>query len=361
MKRIIVYGVNSINVGDDLFFKILQDRYPDVIFYMIAPKEYKGFIGIYNNWKIISNTGLSYKFFSFLGGLFHTSGAAFIYAWLILKHRIDLFLIIGGSLFMEGKSNVPHFIRGINRLRRLNPRMKMAIIGSNFGPCESKQWENEVSTSLSFANDVCFRDISSYDVFSNLQNVRWGNDIVMHMNHPMVTKKEKTVCINIRSVDNWPSLLPLKDRYIKQVRSIADYYHSIGYSIKLLSFCREYRDNEITDVLYDSLDYKESVCKVYYDGDLEKIIESVASAEYMIGTRFHAIILGLLFKLKVLPVSYSIKTENMLKTYGLWDEVYDFKKFCSTDYKELMNHIIVDYEIDEKKNTMFDYIDGIIK
>jgi colanic acid/amylovoran biosynthesis protein len=50
-KKILVKGYYNYNFGDDLFVKILLDRFPDDHFNIIAPSQYKA---VWNNAKNVS-------------------------------------------------------------------------------------------------------------------------------------------------------------------------------------------------------------------------------------------------------------------------------------------------------------------
>src|SRR5699024_1160694 len=41
MKKVMVYAYSQFNLGDDLFIKILCERYPETQFVLYAPKQYK--------------------------------------------------------------------------------------------------------------------------------------------------------------------------------------------------------------------------------------------------------------------------------------------------------------------------------
>src|SRR5690625_2356463 len=41
MKKVMVYAYTQFNLGDDLFIKILCERYPETQFVLYAPKKYK--------------------------------------------------------------------------------------------------------------------------------------------------------------------------------------------------------------------------------------------------------------------------------------------------------------------------------
>lgn len=360
MKTVIIHGIHTLNVGDDLFFHIVRNRYPHVRFIMVASDAYKRTFGKKWNGIIVTEKNFMSKISSLIGKMFKIPSAAMLFAWLLVKYRVDLFMIVGGSLFMEGKSRMPNFISGIGRMRKLRPKLKIAIVGSNFGPCYTNHWKEDVGAALKIVDDVCFRDKASFHEFSYLPNVRWANDIVMHFKPSIGKEKERSVCVNIRSVDNWPSLKQYKKQYLNTIKELVSSFQCKGYSIKLISFCKEYGDNEITSLLYEFLENKESVEVYYYDGDLDKTLDLISRSEYMIGTRFHAIVLGMVFHLKVLPISYSIKTENMLKSYNLWKDIYEFGNFCTSSLQLLFDSFIISHSVDNQRNDMFNYTDKLL-
>ena len=359
-KTIFVHGIYTVNVGDDLFLRMLASRYPTTKMVMYAPERYKQFLGCYSNCIVYSDSDASIRRLLVISKIFHLPASLLIYIFLFVKHRILLFLIIGGSLFIEGNSHVPSLLNGLKKLRILFPKLKIAIMGSNFGPCITTDWKRQVLQSLSVCDDVCFRDKPSFDEFSSLATVRWGNDIVMHLTPQIAFTKKKRVSINIRSVDNWNTLKPYKTQYLANTKKIIECFIQGGYSIYLLSFCEKYGDSIITEDLYNSIENKGVVKKCFYRGNIEEIMEIIATSEYIIGTRFHAIVLGLTFGLKVLPISYSIKTENMLKTLGIWRDVYEYASYCSTDVSELLDSFVDGFVIDSENNKQFDYLDKIL-
>lgn len=361
MKNVLLYGVLSVNLGDDLFFKIILERYPQTRFIIFAPEVYKSILSNYPNCVVVSKSDSVIKIISRFLDFVHLPKSLGIYLYLFKKFNIDLFLIAGGSLFIEGNSNLPRLIKNIHKLTYVFRKVKICVIGSNFGPCITDGWRKTVEKSLHYVADVCFRDIQSFRTFSSLPNVRWGNDIVFHQAPSYYKEKSKVLCVNIRSVDNWPTLKPYKERYLQQTKDIIEKYQSNGYNIKLLSFCSQYGDNEITDELYEILERKENVSRFYYNGELNECLEAITTAESILATRFHAIILGLIYDLKIIPISYSIKTENMLKTLGVWDDIYDYNAFCNSSIDCILNKAIGSYSINQSNNRQFDYLDKILK
>ena len=357
MNSVFVHGIYTKNVGDDLFLKILLERYPSTKMVMLAPEEYEHLLGKYSNCVVVSQSDKTICRLVKICQFFHLPKNFLVYAYLFIKYRINFFLIIGGSLFIEGNSHITSLLNGLKRMRFLFPRLKIAILGSNFGPSKTEKWSSIVLEAISVCDDVCFRDKASYDLFSSLPIVRWGNDIVMHVEPVGRGGANKSICVNMRSVDTWPTLKPYKKEYLRNTLKIVNHFVKKGYSVHLLSFCERYGDEVITDELYNLIEDKSKVHKHYYRGNLNEIIEVIGSSELMIGTRFHAIIIGLVYGLKVLPISYSVKTENTLKSLGRWNKLYDFQEYCYTDINALMNCFIENFAVDKNFNTQFAYLD----
>jgi len=262
---------------------------------------------------------------------------------------------------MEGNSNVPKLLGKIKKLKLIFPKTKICIIGANFGPSKTKQWIITVKDALKGLDDVCFRDKQSFNIFSSLKNVRWANDIVMHQDFHGNIEKKDILCVNIRSVEKWPTLKPQKEEYLKKTKNIIEIFQKKGYEIKIISFCSNYGDNEISDELYDLLESKDKVVRLYYTGNIDECINAISNADTIIATRFHAIVLGLINGLKILPISYSIKSENMLKTLGIWNDTYDYNTYCNLNSDLTLKYTINNYYIDKSNNRQFEYLDKILK
>ena len=358
MNSIFVHGIYTKNVGDDLFLKILLERYPSTKMVMLAPDEYKHLLGGYANCVVVSESDKTISSLVRICKFIHAPKNLLVYIYLFIKYRITLFLIIGGSLFIVGNSNTPSLLNGLKKMRFLFPKLKIAILGSNFGPTKTKKWCGKVAEALAVCEDVCFRDKASYELFSALPMVRWGNDIVMHAEAIKKYEVNKSICVNIRSVDSWPTLKPYKEAYLSNTLKIVNYFIEKGYSVQLLSFCERYGDEVITDELYNLIENKDNVHKHYYRGNIDEIIEVISSSEFMVGTRFHAIIIGLVYGLRVLPISYSVKTENALKSIGRWNDKYIFQEFCKAEINDLVKCFIDHFSVDKSLNTQFTYLDN---
>lgn len=68
MKKILIKAYTQLNLGDDLFIKILCERYENTEFYLFATPEYKNLKGIKtNNLKILYNDTFTKKVLFRLG------------------------------------------------------------------------------------------------------------------------------------------------------------------------------------------------------------------------------------------------------------------------------------------------------
>ena len=70
-----------------------------------------------------------------------------------------------------------------------------------------------------------------------------------------------------------------------------------------------------------------NISNISYDGtNIDDILEEIASSEYVIGTRFHSIVLSFLLKKPILPIIYNIKTEHLLEDVDFVGNVIDINK-----------------------------------
>src|SRR5690554_6271667 len=93
-KKILVIGYASINLGDDLFFKILFEKFPDHKFYFLAKKEYDS-VFEHQNLSIIDDSILYRFLWRYKRSLLFR----------ILARKLDGCVIIGGSIFMENRNS----------------------------------------------------------------------------------------------------------------------------------------------------------------------------------------------------------------------------------------------------------------
>lgn len=332
-RKILVDAYFAQNLGDDLFLKVLFDRYPNVIFHLLtANKNYSKLFRIYKNVKIIKslclNLGnLTYNLFDKIHNRF-------------LKYKnYDALVIIGGSIFMETKNwkdslmareYLPEKIKNIDR--------KTYILGANFGPFEDEQYPKEYMEFFAKFDDVCFRDTYTYNLFKDLGNVRYAPDIVFNLEKEDSLQKKNVIGFSVIDIQNRNGLKDYHNKYIKKIGDIIKRCVEHGYNIKLFSFCEREGDMRAINLLLKGLDplYKEHIQVVNYGEDIDFFLDEFKSCISVVGTRFHSVILGLLFDQNVFPIIYSDKTFNVLKDLDIEKESIFIKDIGNLEVEKVL-------------------------
>jgi colanic acid/amylovoran biosynthesis protein len=335
-KKILVNAYFSNNLGDDLFLKVLFDRYPMVDWYLLTPDTiYKKTFKQYPNVNIIRNLSVN-----ILGirkiDLFHK-----LNYHLLKFSKYDGLVIIGGSIFMEGRS----WRRSLEE-RRLLPstfskfNKKSFIIGANFGPFKDDQFVQYHHDFFSEFEDVCFRDSKSYDLFNDLKNVRSAPDVVFNLENDETILKEKSIGFSLINLENRKELKEYDEIYKRKMIELIKNKINDGFQIKLFSFCEKEGDLTMANFVRTNLEikYRDKVEIVNYEGNIHEFIGKFQSCETIFGTRFHAVILALLNNQKVFPLIYSDKTYNVLLDLGAADNCCFINEMNTLDVSKIVPH-----------------------
>lgn len=219
----------SKNVGDDLFLKVLFERYPQANWYLLTPNpDYKNVFGDYKNVHILKT--LSFN----LLGLRRVDLFTKVNDNFLNYQMYDGLIIIGGSIFMEG----PEWKKGLenrsilpDRFKRLNK--KSFIIGSNFGPFKDKEFTDKHKDFFSLFENICFRDKYSYELFQDLSNVRFALDVVFSLKVEKSVRREKSVGISMINLKNRIELKDYYQAYNDKMVDLINHYLRLDYNIKL--------------------------------------------------------------------------------------------------------------------------------
>ena len=134
-----------------------------------------------------------------------------------------------------------------------------------------------------------------------------------------------------------------------------------------MSFCKKENDEVEIERILDKLNLKarEKISKYYYDGDIKEALNVIGDCRVVIGSRFHANILGLILDKTIIPVIYSDKTINALKDINFKGKIIDIRKLDEFKVEELKEEDLT-YKVDvseEKKlaKKHFELLDKIFK
>ncbi|WP_288162056.1 polysaccharide pyruvyl transferase family protein [Dubosiella newyorkensis] len=310
--NIYVQGFFYSNLGDDLFLKILANRYKNHNFYVVTEKKYsKAFENIKNihiyRYNKLNRLISKFNIFDY---------------YTFVKNKCSTNVIIGGSLFQETIDTKNAF----KRLKSFPTGEQTFLIGINFGPYKTNAYIDATKTYLSKVKDACFRDDWSYNFFKDLSNVRYSTDVVFNLEGYISPKKtNKQVFVSVMDFSNNENELD-KTRYEEFLLKCINKYITLGYKIILSSFCAFQGDPKAIDRIINKInnDLRSEISVLNYDGNnLDCILNSINSSEMIIATRFHSLILGILFNKPVVPIIYNNKTRIFLESiqkenYGLY-------------------------------------------
>ena len=330
------------NLGDDLFLDILVNRYPDHKYYIMSSSEkQRENVKVYSNElfnKIIRRLELKK----------------------ILANRCDVIVSIGGSMYMEQKNDT-------NKKFYLGKK-PYYILGSNFGPYHTQTYYENVHKFFEKAEDVCFREKYSYDLFSDIPQVRYASDIVFTMDTSSIKKtNRKRAIISIISCTR-KLHAKYEKIYQEKIIQITKKLLQKQYEICYMSFCKEEKDEEAIENILSQLDEetKKQIQIYYYRGNRLEALQELADSQIIVGTRFHATILGILLEKVTIPIIYSDKTKNILEDMNYKGKSIDIRKMEKCDINEVFSEENLNYKLEVenlKKDAQrqFEKLDEVLK
>lgn len=296
------------NLGDDLFLQIITHRYPEVTFHLKMTEEHrKTFAGNvaldYTPWASKWQK-LCYKLNPSLGRA--VSGKQM----LAMAQKADLCVYIIGSGYIQPKEMSKKERAAEVAFYDLAPY----VIGCNFGPYREEVYREFYAERFAKASDICFRDAASRDLFPELPRVRHAMDVVF--------------CYDLGEDAYLPADTPPytlfavvgPEKYAGAPASFAAEYtaylkeciaseRAAGRQVYLLSFCRSEGDEKYLAGLVT-----EGVTLLRYpEVTYRQVAGLFAGATKVVAGRYHAMILGLLYRRPTCVLAYSEKTTHVLQ------------------------------------------------
>lgn len=352
---ILIKAYTNLNLGDDLFIKILCDKYKTINFKIVATEKVAiGFEKI-SNLEVINAKKLLDK------PLLKTINTHIVEN--VIAREMDATIHIGGSIFIQSKNwKIKQWLYRILIFNSKN----FFILGANFGPYNDKSYFGHYADIFSKVNDVSFRDMASYNLFSAIPTVEFAPDIVFGLNTKEIITKETVpyITISVMDLKNRPELKEYALEYENAIIKICHSLSDKGYKIILMSFCANEGDEDAINRILTQLDT--NFVKAYnYRGNLEEALGVLKSSAGIVATRFHALILAWIFEIPVLPLIYSNKTTNVIKDINFQGYYLDIKDIQNIDigkvHRQLTNETYINLHntISESKKH-FDRLDYFI-
>ena len=352
--KIFLIGYLNKNLGDDLFLDILLNKYKNVEFITFSDNEYNN----YPNLKIIKINFL----FKIINKIIKIISFKKCDLYTFFGNKCNAVVTLGGSMFIE--SNYSYRINYYN-----NFKVPYFIIGANIGPYKNDEYLEFLEKNIfKNARDVSLRDINSYKLFSKLDNVRVNPDLVFSLNKDLYNLKNcytKKIIISVIDIEKKLSQVQYESNvdYYKLICEIIKYYKYLNYKIVLMSFCDNEGDNDAINKIIDMSDSK--IEKYNYSGNINDAIFELSSADIIVGTRFHANILGMILQKTIIPIVYNNKTRNLLNDLnfkGVYFDLNDKEKMNVDNLKKIDYKYLVNInDISSKACEHFKILDGFIK
>ena len=188
---------------------------------------------------------------------------------------------------------------------------KVIIFAQGIGPINNSLGAFLAKTLLKRCSYVSVRDKKSHDLLKN-----WGInsellcDPIFSLNIGNCEKTE-TVAVQLRNFKT------LTNDFIERLaqETINNFPDK---NIEIYSF-QDSVDLEVCKTFEKNLKMLNSEIntKIYSDLANSEIIEKLSKAEYLIAMRFHAIIIGLLSKTKILGINYDTKVERICEEFSV--------------------------------------------
>lgn len=357
MKKILLNAYLNLNFGDDLFLKILFDRYPNTKW--ILPKGGSVYKRVFENYKnVIIKENIFFKIRKKLN--------------MVEKNKFyssyDAGLYIGGSIFMQ----IPNWESQYKERKEViesfyKKKKPYFILGSNFGPFTKEEFKELYRDLFSKSKDICFREKYSYDMFKELDNVRIAPDIVFQLPVHSRKKIKDSIGISLIDLSDREDLVVYEKEYCSKIKEVVIKGIDLGKSITFFSFCKAQGDEKVIEKIIESIgeEYKNKIKTVYYSGNIDDFLNKFSSMENIIGTRFHACVLSQVFNQGLYPIIYSNKTLNVLEDINLDKEFESINNIKNLDidnlFKIIDNNKIKDRSIIKKSENQFKILDKYCK
>lgn len=321
MKKVFLMAYLRKNFGDDLFVKMLLEKYKNIDFYIKHDKyEFLDILDKYENLHVLTGKDTDEELYK------------------IDVNEYDSYVYIGGSIFMEGGScyNLSEkFYDFVKKCKESNK--PFCYISCNYGPYQTQEYFELSKRNFKECTDICFRDLYSYNLFSDMGTVRYAPDFAFSYNTPKVEKQKNTVGITVINLNIRKDLKDKNDEYIEFLERNINNYISLGKEVFLFSFCKNEGDEETIENICKMFPSEKKLHVVKYMGEVDKFLKQYNSMEYMICARFHAMILSAIAMQKMYIMSYSKKIDRVNDDLNLDIPVLNINKLedkCNLQLKD---------------------------
>lgn len=363
INKVFLSGYWKKNLGDDLFVKTICQRYPNTNFFLETNSENKNVFSMIKNLTIID---LNDDFTSRLKRKLLNPFRSFTNYYQVAQN-VPIYVEIGGSIFiLSDISNAKKDLKKRKRIREI--AQKYFVIGSNFGPFINEKQLNDYSNFFKQTDGVVFRDIVSYNLFKDLGNIKIAPDAVLSLKHEVKKTDSNYVVVSIINLKNRDNITEdMVKVYEQNIIESCLYFLKNNKKVVLFGFCEYENDIEVMERILEKIPKELKVNILHYiHDDLRKSIDYLMEAELILATRFHAMILGWLYRKPTIVFSYSRKITDTIEY--CYPEQYNVsiakcEKLDTSilnDYSKLIIPETIRTDLINKAENHFYYLDDIL-
>lgn len=267
--------------------------------------------------------------------------------------KCDCLISGGGSLLQDvtSKKSLIYYLGVISIATFF--RKKIIIFAQGIGPIKNKLLAKLTAFVLKKSSYITVRDERSLNLLKSWNiNANLCSDPVWNVQIPL---KEKSNKVGIQLRDFYS----LNDDFIKELAKGINSYYS-NKEICILSLQNNLDERVCNQLKEELLNINNNLnVKVIKNNSNDEVIENISSLDELIAMRYHACLIGVLSGIKVLPINYDIKVDELAKEFGLnclnLDKISEInnclEQFTSSNIacnKEKLTSLLFDFKTLEK-------------
>ena len=331
MKNVKLRAYAAANLGDDLFLELICARYPHAKFHLCGSRVFATHYShipnlCYHSFDTpavrvaVAGYRTVARLVNRLSGKTllrqRTTDMALEYFY---AHRADVNVFITGSGFMnsvEEFDSLPQKMEEERCYYRLHPY----LIGCNFGPFVYGEYLQMYQTLFQDTADLCFRDAYSLSLFPMVDTARMAADIVFSYptelveSIPPVMEEPYLLVSAANLTKDQDEAARHMDEYVSMIRRLVADRNSRKLHTVFLGFSTHQKDDETIRKILDGVeDLQWNHVYSYPALTSNQALRLIRDAESVVATRYHAMVLALLFGKDVCTICYSEKVRHVLE------------------------------------------------
>lgn len=359
-KNVKLKAYSEGNLGDDLFLEIICARYPKAAFTLCGFKKFRNIYNKIPNLRYRCYDSFSVRLISkikrIFNSLFGTKSNSMLVTEVAFEEKYskaaDVNVYITGSGFMNAESEFDTLPQKYLDEKNYYDR-KPYLIGCNFGPFAHKEYLDMYTRLFALASDVCFRDSYSLSLFPDLDNVRYAPDVVFsydtdHLTDISIDIDDYMLISAANLAKDKDSAAAYSDEYISMLRRIVAERNKHQKKTVFIAFSEAQGDLDVINQALDGImDKNLNYVYSYPAVSSEFCLNLFKNASSVFATRYHAMVLGLLFEKKVCALCYNEKILHVLQDIDKNAPIISLDEIAEVTAEQIENEKM--YQIDHNK------------